>query len=148
MSSESSTPLIDILAKRKEILKKLRDRRKVLQRIVEIRTSRPEFLRNIWWKFKKFQNNLKWKKPRGKDNPMRLSLKGYPPKVSVGYRTPADFRDVHPYGLKPVVVNNVEELKKLNPKEHLVYISSTVGLKKKLQIVSTARSMGFKVANG
>ncbi len=112
-----------------------------------MKKEKPEFLRHLWWKFKKFQNNLKWKKPRGKDNPMRLKLKGYPPLASVGYRTPKIIRGLHPTGLKPVVISSVRDLEGLNPAEVIVYISSTVSLKKRVEIIAKAKQLGFKVAN-
>ncbi|MEM1607919.1 MAG: 50S ribosomal protein L32e [Ignisphaera sp.] len=115
--------------------------------LLKMRMRKPEFLRWLWWKFAKFENNLKWKRPRGKDNPVRLALKGYPPKASIGYGTPNEIKDLHPSGLKPVVVANVADLNKLDPSKHIVYIASSVGLKKRLELVKLAKSKGLKVAN-
>ncbi|MEM0490318.1 MAG: 50S ribosomal protein L32e [Ignisphaera sp.] len=143
----AETSIEDILEKRKNILKQLRARRKHIKKAINIRSSRPIFLRNIWWKFKKFENNLKWKKPHGKDNPMRLSLKGYPPVVKSGYGTPLDFRHIHPSGLEPIIVSNSKALLNLDPKKHIIYIASSVSLKKRLEIISVAKSRGFKIAN-
>lgn len=135
----------EMLAKRMEILRNLRKKRRVL--LMKMSMKKPEFLRWLWWKFAKFENNLKWKRPRGKDNPVRLSLKGYPPKASIGYGTPNEIKDLHPSGLKPVVVANATELNKLDPSKHIVYIASTVGLKKRLELIKLAKSKGLKVAN-
>ncbi len=111
------------------------------------RKDKPEFLRHLWWKFKKFQNKLAWRRPKGNDNPMRMKEKGYPPPVSVGYRTPRIIRGLHPSGLKPVVVSSVSQLKSYSPDEVIVYISSTVGRRKKALILEEARKLGFRVAN-
>jgi large subunit ribosomal protein L32e len=105
------------------------------------------FLRNLWWKFPKFENNLKWQKPKGKDNPMRLRKKGYPPVVTVGYRTPRIIRGLHPAGLRPVIIHNPRELDELNPAEVVVYIGSDVGMRKREAILNKARELGFLVAN-
>lgn len=105
------------------------------------------FYRNKWWKFAKFRNDLKWRKPRGKDNPMRLKLKGHPPVVSAGYGSPTVIKGLHPSGLRPVVVSSMRELAGLDPTSHIVYISSSVGLRKKLEIIRKAQEMGFKIAN-
>lgn len=116
--------------------------RELIRRKLKIR-----FYRNKWWKFAKFRNELKWRKPRGKDNPMRLRLKGQPPVASSGYGTPTAIRGLHPSGLRPAVVSGVKELSSLDPSTHIVYVSSSVGLRKKVEIVRKAQEMGFKVAN-
>ncbi|MEM1601512.1 MAG: eL32 family ribosomal protein, partial [Sulfolobales archaeon] len=54
---------------------------------------------------------------------------------------------LHPSGLKPVVVNNVADLSKYKPDEVIVYIGSSVSLRKRLEIVDKARSAGFLIAN-
>jgi len=122
-----------------------------LQRLLklrkELKSKKPEFLRTLWWKFPKFKNDPKWRKPKGIDNKMRLRLKGYPPIVEVGYRGPAAVRGLHPSGLEPVLVHNEKELEGLDPSKHIVIIASTVGLKKRLKILEKARQLGLRVAN-
>jgi large subunit ribosomal protein L32e len=113
----------------------------------KIKQKMPDFLRHLWWKKPKFKNEPKWHKPKGIDNKMRLQLKGYPPIVKVGYRVPAVVRGLHPSGLKPVVVHSVEELDDYNPSEHIVYIGSSVSLRKATLIYKKAVEKGFKVAN-
>jgi len=114
-----------------------------LRRIMNIR--RPRFLRTLWWKFDKFDEV--WRKPRGLDNKMRLKLKGYPPVVSVGYRGPKLVRGLHPTGKEIVIVHNVKELSKVDKEKHIVYIASTVGKKKRLEIMKKAEELGIKIAN-
>ncbi|HIP85900.1 MAG TPA: 50S ribosomal protein L32e [Pyrodictium sp.] len=122
-----------------------------LQRLLRLRkklkSRKPEFLRTLWWKFPKFKNDPKWRKPKGIDNKMRLRLKGYPPIVEVGYRGPAAVRGLHPTGLEPVLVHSEKELEGLDPSKHIVVIASTVGLKKRLKILEKARQLGLRVAN-
>jgi large subunit ribosomal protein L32e len=146
MEARGTEDIKALMQKRMEVLKKLRERRKMLQKL-RIKAKKPEFLRWLWWKFAKFENNLKWKRPRGKDNPVRLALKGYPPKASIGYGTPEELKNLHPTGLLPVIVRNTKELERLDPTKHIIYIASEVGLKKKLEILRTAKSKGFRVAN-
>jgi len=112
-----------------------------------LKSRKPEFLRHLWWKKPKFKNDPKWRKPKGIDNKMRLKLKGYPPLVEVGYRGPRKVRGYHPSGLIPVVVNNTNELEKLDPGKHIIYIASTIGLKKRIEIYKVAVEKGFKIAN-
>jgi len=126
-----------------ETLKHLKERRAKQEAIRKKRDV--EFRRYLSWRFWKFERRDSWRKPKGKDNKMRLELKGYPPKVKVGYRNPREIRGLHPSGLKPVVVSSAKELESLNPREHIVYISSTVGLKKRMELVKLALEKGFKV---
>ena len=123
-----------------------------LQRLLKLRkklkSKKPEFLRTLWWKFPKFKNDPKWRKPKGLDNKMRLRLKGYPPIVEVGYRGPAAVRGLHPTGLEPVLIHNEKELERLDPTKHIVIIASSVGLKKRLKILERARQLGLRIANG
>ncbi len=143
----SSTAIEELVKRREEILEQKRKMREVMLKKLKLKRKKPEFLRWLWWKFAKFQNNLKWKRPRGKDNKMRLKLKGYPPVVSAGYGTPDDLRNLHPSGLVPVTVYSVKDLEKLDPSKHIIYIGSTVGLRKRIELIKVARDKGFKVAN-
>jgi len=139
--------LEELLKKREEILREIRARRSVGELHKELSEDRPVFLRWLWWKFPKFENDLKWKRPRGKDNKVRLKLKGYPPMAGVGYRMPKELRDMHPSGYEVAVVSSLKDLEKLDPKRFAIYIASTVGLRKRVELVRAAISKGFKVLN-
>ena len=132
MSMEKSTSLE---FQRKKLKKLIAKKRKI------------EFLRHLWWKFPKFQNDLKWKKPKGKDNKMRLKLKGYPPVVQIGYGTPNIIKNLHPSGYKPVVISNVKDLEDLDPTKHIIYIAGSIGLKKRIELIKLAKERGFRIAN-
>jgi len=123
-----------------EVVKVRRGKRRAISRKRDV-----EFKRYLSWEFWKFERRDSWRKPKGKDNKMRLEVKGYPPRVKIGYRNQADIRGLHPSGLKPVVVSNPKDLEGLDPREHMVYISSTVGLRKRLDLVKLALDKGFRV---
>jgi len=112
-----------------------------------LKAKKPEFIRYGWWRRPSFKNQWAWRKPKGNDNKMRLMVKGYPAVVKVGYRGPARVRGLHSTGMQPVVVSNPRELETLDPRKHLVYIAGSVGIRKRLQIMSKARELGLKVAN-
>ena len=122
-------------------------RKRSLQRRLAKRREKPKFLRYLSWRFWKFERREYWRKPKGNDNKMRLQVKGYPPIVKSGYGTERELRGLHPSGLQPVWVHNVKELEGLDASRHIVYIASSVGLKKRLQILRRAEELGLRVAN-
>jgi LSU ribosomal protein L32E len=123
-----------------DALKARRRKRKAISRKKDV-----EFKRYLSWEFWKFERRGSWRRPKGKDNKMRMEIKGYPPRVKVGYRNEASIRGLHPSGLKPVVVSSPKDLEGLDPRAHIVYISSTVGLRRGMELVRLALEKGFKV---
>lgn len=107
----------------------------------------PLFKRRLFDKLSKFQNQDTWRKPKGRDNKVRLQRRGYPSLVKVGYRNAKIIRGIHPSGYVPVVIHNEKELEKLDPKKHILYIGHTVGLRKKLKLEKLALEKGFRIAN-
>ncbi|MEM2214121.1 MAG: 50S ribosomal protein L32e [Candidatus Nezhaarchaeales archaeon] len=89
----------------------------------------------------------RWRRPRGIDNKIKLSRKGYPPIVRIGYRNPKLVRGLHPSGLIEILVYRPQDLDNLDPKIHCVRIAHTVGRRKRLQIIDKAKSMGFRILN-
>lgn len=120
-----------------------------LKRMLElkeaIKKKRPKFVRQDSHKKAKLKPN--WRKPRGLQSKMRLQKKGYRRIVKVGWRSPALVRGLNRYGLKEVLVNNVDEIKRLNPEEEAAVIASGTGTKKRINILKAAISMKIKVMN-
>ncbi|MCE4608495.1 MAG: 50S ribosomal protein L32e [Caldisphaeraceae archaeon] len=119
--------------------------RKRLQKII-MRKHDISFVRYLSWRFKRLETT--WRKPKGNDSKMRLQRKGYPPIVKVGYKNDKRIRGLHPSGLIPVLVSNPKDIEGLTPKVHIIYISSKVGLRKRVELEDMARKMGFRIANG
>ncbi|MEM0340869.1 MAG: 50S ribosomal protein L32e [Acidilobaceae archaeon] len=130
----------------KESQNAIKELRKIQEKIKK--KNKPEFIHYHHYRYWKFERRDSWRKPKGRDNKVRLEIKGYPPKVKSGYGTPEDIRGLHPSGLEPVVVSNVKELENLDPSRHIVYIASTVGLRKRAELLEAIKSRGFRVANG
>ncbi|MCL7394120.1 MAG: 50S ribosomal protein L32e [Thaumarchaeota archaeon] len=118
---------------------------KIPRWVRELKLKRPEFVRQESWRYVRVKPN--WRRPRGKDSKMRLQVKGWPPLVKIGYRTPKDYRNLHPSGYKEVLVYRPEDLQGLNPEIHAIRIASSVGMRKKLLIVEEARKLGLKILN-
>ena len=108
-------------------------------------SNHPKFQRQNINTFKRLKHS--WRKPRGIDNKMSRKMKAYGAQPDVGYRQPKEARHIHPCGLREALVANVEELSKVNPKTHCARVRSTVGAKKREQIVKKAAELRIKVLN-
>ncbi|MEM0225354.1 MAG: 50S ribosomal protein L32e [Thermofilaceae archaeon] len=112
----------------------------------EMNRRRPRFVRMNSWMLKRLDDS--WRSPRHSlDNKIRLERKGFPPRVKIGYRGPSEVRGLHPSGLTEVLVSTPSQLKELNPHLHIVRIASSVGKKKRAEIIRLAQEKGLKIAN-
>lgn len=118
---------------------------KALKIRARLKKKKPDFVRQESWRYNRLKEN--WRKPKGIDNKMRRKIKGWPPTVNVGYRGPKAARGLHPSGYEEVLVHNIDELKKVNPKTQAVRIAHTVGRKARLQILAEARKKKITVLN-
>ena len=118
--------------------KALRLRKRMKQR-------KPNFVRPESWRYVRLKEN--WRRPRGLDHKVRLQYDGWPPGVNVGYRGPKPTRGFHPSGQLEVLVHNVDELKKVDPKTHVARIAHTVGKRKRGLIFAEARKRKITVLN-
>lgn len=125
---ELSEELVDALAKR-----------------AVISGRRPAFHRQEWFRYPTLGD--KWRRPKGIHSKMKRGLKRRPPMVEIGYGGPVASRGLHPSGFEEVLVYNVEDLDKINPKTQAARIGGTVGSKKRLTIESRAKELGVRVLN-
>jgi large subunit ribosomal protein L32e len=120
-----------------------------VDRLLKVRRSvaerRPEFLRPESWRYDRLRPN--WRRPKGLDNKVRKSVKGWPRRVKVGYRGPAGARGYHPSGFVEVVVHTPDELSALIPDRDAVRIGGTVGARKRSAIMKRANELGLTVLN-
>ncbi|KXB01040.1 50S ribosomal protein L32 [candidate division MSBL1 archaeon SCGC-AAA259O05] len=89
----------------------------------------------------------KWRKPKGMDSKMRIEKKGKPSLPKVGYKKPESERGFHPSGFREVLVKNPQEVEEVDPQTEAARIASSVGKRKRQQIVETAEERGVKVLN-
>jgi large subunit ribosomal protein L32e len=78
---------------------------------------------------------------------MRKKLKGRPKMVEVGYGSPKEVKGLLPNGKKPVIVHNVEELEKIDKEKEAAIIASTVGKRKREQIINRAKELNIEIFN-
>lgn len=105
----------------------------------------PKFRRQEWFRFARLGE--KWRKPRGKDSKMRLGMSGKPAMPSIGCRSPREVRGIHPSGLIEVRVETPPELEGLDAKKQAIRIASSVGDRKRSQILARAKELGIRVLN-
>lgn len=85
----------------------------------------------------------KWRKPRGIDIHRRKEFGAWP---KTGYGAVREVKGLHPSGNVELLVNRPEDLK-LATKEIVVRIASTVGSRKRKQIVMGAKKLGLRLLN-
>jgi ribosomal protein L32E len=85
-----------------------------------------------------------YRKGKGGENKMRLKMKGHLRNVSIGFRTEKKNRDLV-NGLKKVIVNNVDDLKKLKKGE--IAIVAKLGNKKRIEIAEYALKNNIRLFN-
>jgi len=123
--------------------------RKELLELLELRRSvaeqRPRFVRPESWRYVRL--HPEWRKPKGLDNKIRKSFKGYPKRVKIGYGGPATARGYHPSGHLDVLVHNPAQLDELIPERDAVRIGRRVGAKKRAAILKRATELGLRVLN-
>lgn len=105
----------------------------------------PKFRRQEWFRFKRLGE--KWRRPRGRDSKLRVRKSGKGSLVSIGYRVPRIMRGFHPSGLAEVLVKRPSELEKIDASKQVVRIASSVGRKKREQILKKAEELRIRVLN-
>ena len=120
-----------------------------LEKLLELRRKvaehRPEFVRPESWRYDRI--HPEWRKPKGLDNKVRKSIKGWPRRVKVGYGGPRQVRGYHSSGHAEVLVQNVHDLMKAVPEKDVVRIGRTVGARKRVEIIKRASELGLRVVN-
>ena len=110
-----------------------------------LKKRKPKFLRQDG--HKKIRLGNKWRRPKGLQNKVRLNIRGYRRKISVGFKSPSSIRGYDKSGLRVVLVENIRQLESINNKEEGIIIRSSVGKKNKILIIRKAEEMQIKVLN-
>lgn len=107
--------------------------------------KKPQFRRHMAEAYKRIKDS--WRKPKGSQSKVRKRKKGKIKMPSIGYGAPKKLRYLHPCGLREVLVHNLKEVEKVNPKEEAIRISAKVGRRKRIEIMKKAEELGIKVLN-
>lgn len=118
---------------------------KLLKLRKEIKKKKPAFRRVESWRYVRVKDS--WRKARGIDSKTRRKSKSGVKSPSVGYRTPKKIRGLHPSGYEEVRVEVLKDLDDLNPHKHAIKLASTLGSKKRLEIIDHAQKRNFRILN-
>lgn len=90
---------------------------------------------------------MKWRAPRGEHSKRRAHKREAGRMPKPGYGSPRSVRWLHPSGFQDIIVNNVNDLTKMNPATQACRMAASVGKKKKIEIMKRAEEMKIKVLN-
>lgn len=107
--------------------------------------SKPKFARWLSQSYARLGEG--WRHPRGRHSKVRRREKGKVAMPFIGWGAKASERGLHPSGFMELIVSSVNDLNKIDAKTHAAKISSTVGKKKRAEILKRAGEMKIKVLN-
>jgi large subunit ribosomal protein L32e len=84
-----------------------------------------------------------WRRVRGMHNKVRLKKKGHIHKVSIGYGTKKEERNLYNSKFDYKLINNLNDLNDLDKK--YILISKSIGLKKRIEILKRAMELNLNV---
>ena len=102
---------------------------------------KPRFIRRDYKRYSKIGKNRrklqKWRGAKGRDNKIRLHMKGYPKAPTVGYKKGKIIRQT--------LIHNLSDLE--NAKKNTQIILAKVGAIKKLEIIKRADELKIPLSN-
>lgn len=93
---------------------------------------------------KKRRDVNKWRKPQGIDRSI-AEKRGPRPKVGYGHKNTEKHN--HPCGLKEVLIKSKTDLLKISEEKIAIRFSSTIGKKKKEELLEIAKEKKLKILN-
>jgi len=120
-------------------------REQALELRTRLKSKKPKFRRQESWRYKRVSEV--WRKPDGVDSKMRRKVKGWPRSVEIGYRGPRKAHNLHPSGYEEILVRNVDDLAKVDPKIQAIRIAHTVGMRKRAEISMRAGEKHIYIVN-
>jgi len=110
--------------------------------------TKQKFLRTDVNKYSKLgvrrKNKQVYRKAKGRDNKIRLKMKGHLRNVSIGFRSKKEGRELIK-GLNPILVFNINDLKNIRKQE--IGVVANIGDRKKTEIANYILKENVKLAN-
>lgn len=120
-----------------------------MKKIVEVRnklkSKKPSFTRHD--AHKKTRVGSGWRRPKGRQNKMRLHRKGYARDRSSGFGSPLLAKGLSREGFTQNIVMNIKDFTGLDAKNDGIIIARTTGNRKKAELVEYANKNGFILLN-
>jgi large subunit ribosomal protein L32e len=88
-----------------------------------------------------------WRRPRGKHSKLRMREKARGGLPGSGYGSPSSVRDLNKLGYREVRITNSADLSKLNRDSDMAKLASSLGRKKREEIIKLAAEKGIHVIN-
>ena len=116
--------------------------------MTEEKRNKPTFLRRDWHKKIKFGKTVKkkrvWRAAKGRQNKIRLSVKGYSKRPKIGYGANKKIKNTL-NGYNPITVSNINEINLLKKGDAIII--SSVGMKKRKEMLNAANEKGLIILN-
>lgn len=122
-----------------------KSKEKLLKLRKQLKAKKPDFIREDYQK--RACIPLPWRRPRGLHSKMRHRFAGHRALVHPCYGSPREVHGLHPSGFAPVLVHTLNELGKINEKTQGAILGSTLGLPKRMALLTKAKELGVKVLN-
>jgi large subunit ribosomal protein L32e len=107
--------------------------------------KKPKFMRQGTTYLKKI--GKKWRRPRGTHSKLKVYEKSKGSMPNVGYGAPRELRGLHPSGFKEFLIQNLNDLERINKDKEVGRISGRIGNKKRKIIVEKAKELNIKLLN-
>jgi len=127
---------------------KITDIKKLLEIRRLVKKRKPTYLRQQTNQYKKFKNDLKWRRPKGYQSKSRLNHRAHIGMLKIGYKSPKLVRGFNKQGLEEIRVNNLKDLKNTKLEENQVYLlAGKIGGKKRVTIYQYAKENKITFSN-
>jgi large subunit ribosomal protein L32e len=110
-----------------------------------LKMRKPSMSRQEGYRHKKLKKG--WRRPRGKHSKLRMREKPRGGLPGSGHGSPRAVRGLNRLGYKEIRITNVSDLSKIKPESEVGLLASTLGRRKRDEILKLAIEKGIHVIN-